>query len=46
MTATEPDFIEDGFYIDFSKILGYFYGDIVVRVSFGPALQEAHHQRR
>ena len=27
--ATEPDFTEDGFYNDFSKMLGYFYGDIV-----------------
>ena len=27
--ATEPDFTEDGFYIDFPKILGYVYGDIV-----------------
>ena len=25
----EPDFTEDGFYNDFSKMLGYFYGDIV-----------------
>ena len=28
--ATEPDFTEGWFYIDFSKMLGYFYGDIVV----------------
>ena len=27
--ATEPDFTEYGFYIDFSKLLGYVYGDIV-----------------
>ena len=27
--ATEPDFTEDGFYIDFHKMLGYVYGDIV-----------------
>ena len=27
--ATEPDFTEDGFYIDFPKMLGYVYGDIV-----------------
>ena len=27
--ATEPDFTEDGFYNDFFKMLGYFYGDIV-----------------
>ena len=27
--ATEPGFSEDGFYNDFSKMLGYFYGDIV-----------------
>ena len=29
--ATEPDFTEDGFYIDFSKmpVLGYVFGDIV-----------------
>ena len=27
--ATEPDFTEDEFYNDFSKMLGYFYGDIV-----------------
>ena len=27
--ATEPDFTEDGFYSDFSKMLGFFYGDIV-----------------
>ena len=27
--ATEPDFTEDRFYIDFPKMLGYVYGDIV-----------------
>ena len=27
--ATELDFTEDGFYSDFSKMLGFFYGDIV-----------------
>ena len=27
--ATETDFTEDGFYNDFFKMLGYFYGDIV-----------------
>ena len=27
--ATEPDFTEDRFNINFSKMLGYFYGDIV-----------------
>ena len=27
--ATEPDFTEDGFYSDFSKMLGFFYGYIV-----------------
>ena len=27
--VTEPDFTKDGFYNDFSKMLGYFYGDIV-----------------
>ena len=27
--ATEPDFTEDLFYIDFPKMLGYVYGDIV-----------------
>ena len=27
--ATEPGFSEDGFYNDFFKMLGYFYGDIV-----------------
>ena len=27
--ATEPDFTEDGFYNDYFKLLGYFYGDIV-----------------
>ena len=26
--ATEPDFTKDGFYNDFFKMLGYFYGDI------------------
>ena len=25
----EPDFTEDGFYNDFSKMLGYSYGDVV-----------------
>ena len=25
----EPDFNEDGIYSDFSKMLGFFYGDIV-----------------
>ena len=27
--ATEPDFTEDGFYIDFPKMLGYVYCNIV-----------------
>ena len=27
--ATEPDFTQDGFYNNFSKMLGYFYGDIM-----------------
>ena len=27
--VTEPDFTEDRFYINFFKMLGYFYGDIV-----------------
>ena len=52
--ATEPGFSEDGFYNDFSKMLGYFYGDIVglegasgpmIWASFGPALQEVRQQR-
>ena len=27
--ATEPDFTKDGFYDEFSKLLGFFYHDIV-----------------
>ena len=44
--ATEPDFSKDGFYNDFSKMLGYFYGDILslegasgLRPDSRPALQ-------
>ena len=55
--ATEPGFTEDGFYNDFSKMLGFFYGCYATMLlhrglagciwaSFGPALQEASRLRR
>ena len=40
--ATEAAFTKDGFYNDFFKMLGYFYGNIEgLWVSFGPTVKEA-----